>query len=103
MNREPTRGTAFWTRLSSTERDRLLAEADLEEMPARRVLLDPGQAVDRIYFPISGMVSLVTLMSDGGAVEVVTVGKEGARRAGRAGRQQGQQHVRRSCRWAVWR
>jgi len=36
-----------------------------------------GQEVDEIYFPLSGMVSLVVLMQDGRAIETATVGREG--------------------------
>lgn len=70
-------GNRLLDSLDQQERDRLLKHARVEEMPARRVLLEPAKPIDRVYFLISGMVSIVNLMSDGGAVEVATVGKEG--------------------------
>jgi CRP-like cAMP-binding protein len=41
------------------------------------VLFEPGEEVDQIYFPLSGMVSLVIVMQDGKAIETATVGREG--------------------------
>ena len=42
-----------------------------------RVLCDPDGEVDEVYFPLSGMISLVILMKGGKAVETATVGREG--------------------------
>lgn len=41
-----------------------------------QVLFDTGAPVDTIYFPGSACVSIVTVMSDGKAVETSTVGRE---------------------------
>jgi CRP-like cAMP-binding protein len=41
------------------------------------VLLNVGVEVDEVYFPLSGMVSLVVIMRDGKAIETATVGREG--------------------------
>jgi len=46
-------------------------------LPLGQVLYMPNEPIQHIYFPISGVVSLVTFMEDGSAVEVVTVGNEG--------------------------
>lgn len=43
----------------------------------KTVLFEPGQAVDAVYFPLNGVVSLVTPLEDGAIVEVATVGNEG--------------------------
>ena len=52
--------------------------SDLEEvsLPAGEVLFEPGDFVDAIYFPGSACISIVTLLSDGKAVETSTVGRE---------------------------
>jgi CRP-like cAMP-binding protein len=42
------------------------------------VLLEAGEEFDEVYFPHSGMLSLLVVMSDGKAIEVATVGREGA-------------------------
>jgi CRP-like cAMP-binding protein len=41
------------------------------------VLSESGNEVDEVYFPLSGMVSLVVVMRDGKAIETATVGREG--------------------------
>lgn len=41
------------------------------------VLIDPNQAIEHVWFPEDCMVSMLSLTSDGGAVEVATVGCEG--------------------------
>jgi CRP-like cAMP-binding protein len=42
------------------------------------VLLEPGDPVENIYFPQTGLISLMVLSRKGGAVETTTVGREGA-------------------------
>lgn len=54
-----------------------LDEMRLESLEARRVLFEPMDKIRRLYFPLIGVVSLVTVLSDGSAVEVATVGNEG--------------------------
>jgi CRP-like cAMP-binding protein len=43
-----------------------------------RAIYEPGQPVDQIYFPQSGMISLLVVGKDGATVETGTVGREGA-------------------------
>jgi CRP-like cAMP-binding protein len=43
-----------------------------------RVLGETGEAVDVVYFPSSGVVSMITVLDDGRTVESLTVGREGA-------------------------
>jgi CRP-like cAMP-binding protein len=46
-------------------------------LPIKTVLFEPGQVIDSVYFPLDGVVSLVTALEDGAIVEVATVGNEG--------------------------
>jgi CRP-like cAMP-binding protein len=41
------------------------------------VLYEVGAEIDKVYFPLSGMVSLVVVMRDGKAIETATFGREG--------------------------
>jgi CRP-like cAMP-binding protein len=41
------------------------------------VLAEPGDEFDHVYFPHSGMLSLLAVMQDGKAIETATVGREG--------------------------
>src|SRR4051812_14015647 len=43
-----------------------------------RLLYDPGDPIDTIYFPQDGVISLMTLMENGAAIESATIGPEGA-------------------------
>ncbi len=46
-------------------------------LAARQQLHEPGTHIDYVYFPVDGVLSLVTTMQDGVAVEIATVGNEG--------------------------
>jgi CRP-like cAMP-binding protein len=52
-----------------------LCTVDLEK---GRLLYDPGDLVDQVYFPIDCVISLMTLMENGAAIESATIGREGA-------------------------
>jgi CRP-like cAMP-binding protein len=52
-----------------------LAQVDLER---GRLLYDPGDPIDVVYFPHDGVISLMTLMESGAAIESTTIGPEGA-------------------------
>ncbi|MCX7359856.1 MAG: Crp/Fnr family transcriptional regulator [Alphaproteobacteria bacterium] len=42
------------------------------------VFNEPGEEVEQVIFPQSGMVSLLAVMLDGSAIETATIGREGA-------------------------
>ena len=46
-------------------------------LPSGAVLFEPADEVDHVYFPHSGMLSLLAVMRDGKALETATVGREG--------------------------
>jgi CRP-like cAMP-binding protein len=46
-------------------------------LPLFAVLFEPGDDVDHVYFPHSGMLSLLVVMRDGKSIETATVGREG--------------------------
>jgi len=83
------KGTAVNTEGSDLSANRLLAmlpQADIERLlPALSivaleqgvVLNEPGEEPERVYFPHTGMISLLAVMADGKAVETATVGREG--------------------------
>ena len=48
------------------------------ELERGRLLYDPGDQIDVIYFPQDGVISLMTLMENGAAIESATIGPEGA-------------------------
>jgi len=56
-----------------------LVAAKGEEYAAtlREVFFEEGDSLDYVYFPLTGMFSLVTILDDGGMVEAMAVGREG--------------------------
>ncbi|CAN7456750.1 Crp/Fnr family transcriptional regulator [Phenylobacterium sp. LjRoot219] len=52
-----------------------LAQVELER---GRLLYEPGDRIDSVYFPHDGVISMMTLMENGAAIESATIGHEGA-------------------------
>ena len=55
----------------------LLDEGVAIDLELGTVLFEPGQPVEAVHFPLTGVISLVTDLGDGLVVEAVTVGNEG--------------------------
>ncbi len=63
--------------LTPEGQERLLAQALLLEVDPGDVLYDAGQPAPWVFFPVSCVVSIMTVLSDGSAVETATIGREG--------------------------
>lgn len=63
--------------LPSSEYDRLLPYLEPVSLANKRIIYAPNEPIKYVYFPNSGVVSLVNLTEDGGTVEAATVGNEG--------------------------
>jgi len=63
--------------LPSRDLKRLLP--DLERISCQRaqVLMDADSALDHVYFPDSGVVSVLAVYADGSVIEMATIGREG--------------------------
>ena len=48
------------------------------ELERGRLLYDPGDPIETVYVPMDGVISLMTLMENGAAIESATIGREGA-------------------------
>ena len=82
--------TADRANILQSSQNRLLASLDAEDLQlvtARltpitlekgALLYDPGDMVDTVYFPDDCVISLMTLMESGAAIESATIGREGA-------------------------
>jgi CRP-like cAMP-binding protein len=67
--------------LASLAPDELAAlQPHLRKIELRRgtVLHEPRAPIERVYFPVSGMVSLLVVMRTGEAIETAVIGREGA-------------------------
>jgi CRP-like cAMP-binding protein len=60
--------------------DLALLAPDLKQVPLARgaVLQEQGERIDHVYFPEEGILSLLTVMQQGDAIEIATVGRDGA-------------------------
>jgi CRP-like cAMP-binding protein len=52
-------------------------QLEIVNLPVRQTLYDDGSSPTDVYFPIDCVVSVVTSMNDGSAIETATVGYEG--------------------------
>lgn len=59
--------------------DRSLLDPHLKdaELPQGQVLHEQGARIEHVYFPHTGMISLLAVMRQGEAIETATVGREG--------------------------
>jgi CRP-like cAMP-binding protein len=57
--------------------DRIAPTLDVVPLKLRQFLHKAGEPIRDVYFPGGGFISLVTVLNDGGMIEVATVGREG--------------------------
>lgn len=55
----------------------VMEHAEEIELPAREELFRQGDPMERVFFPTTGMISLLVVLKNGPMIEALTVGKEG--------------------------
>jgi CRP-like cAMP-binding protein len=63
--------------LSRAEASTLTPSLTVGSFEQGQVFAEPGDETEQVYFPHTGMISLLAVMQDGKAVETATVGNEG--------------------------
>lgn len=63
--------------LPADEYERILPSLDVIPLKLKAVLHRAGEPIDHVYFPGGGFCSILTVLKDGGMVEVATIGREG--------------------------
>jgi len=63
--------------LPSADRQRLLKAVQPISLTVRQPLHEAGEPIKFVYFPLSGVYSIVSTVPDGGTVEIAFVGNEG--------------------------
>src|SRR6187200_1782203 len=63
--------------LPASNLKRLMSQLELVPCERGRILLDADSALDDVFFPDSGVVSVVALYEDGSIIEMATIGREG--------------------------
>jgi len=71
------RGNRLLDAIPEEEFEDLIPHLTPIDHPLATVLSEPGSTIDKVYFPLNGVISLVTPLSEGSIVEVATVGNEG--------------------------
>jgi CRP-like cAMP-binding protein len=70
-------GNQLLDRLPRGDFERLIPHLQPIALEFRKVLYELHSSVEVVYFPIQGVLSAITTMSDGSAIEVATIGNEG--------------------------
>jgi CRP-like cAMP-binding protein len=63
--------------LPSENLERLIPELEAIECRSEQILMDADSPIDAVYFPESGVVSVVAVYADGTIMEMATIGREG--------------------------
>ncbi len=63
--------------LPADDLERLLPNLERVPCPREQVLVDADGSLDYIYFPDSGVISVVALYANGDIIEMATIGREG--------------------------
>ena len=72
-----TRKNLLLATLSDAQLAQWLPHLELVELPLGKVLYEAGGVEKYVYFPISGIVSLIYVMKNGDAAEIAVIGNEG--------------------------
>lgn len=70
-------GNLLLDALPDVDRARLLEREWIRTMGPGEALLRDGERIGNVWFPVTAVVSLLTTLDDGSAVETATVGREG--------------------------
>ncbi|HEY8601477.1 MAG TPA: Crp/Fnr family transcriptional regulator [Thermomicrobiales bacterium] len=63
--------------LPPEEYDRIAPHCTIVHLKSSAPIYDMNARIEQVYFPLSGMISVVALMADGNMVEAGTIGREG--------------------------
>ncbi|HEX8155379.1 MAG TPA: Crp/Fnr family transcriptional regulator [Thermoanaerobaculia bacterium] len=73
----PTTENRLLELVPAADRARIAVKLERTPLEFRQVMFEEGKPIRYVYFPIDAVVSLLTVMEDGAAVEVGTIGSEG--------------------------
>jgi CRP-like cAMP-binding protein len=67
---------AILASLSAETYERVSQQLEVRPLALEQVLYRPGSMIEAVYFPLSGVVSLLTLTEDGESIEAALFGRE---------------------------
>jgi CRP-like cAMP-binding protein len=77
VERAPPTGNLLIDALPDEDRARLVEKMRFERLGLRQALAQPELPMRTVYFPLGVVISLITTLSDGSAMETAMVGREG--------------------------
>ncbi len=78
MTSEPCINSLLLTGLSANELSQLIPLLRPTPLIRKKVIYNVGDEIDFVYFPSGGLISEMAILADGGGLEVITIGREGA-------------------------
>jgi CRP-like cAMP-binding protein len=63
--------------LSADEQEKIASDLRIVTLPLGEIICQTGEKLDYVYFPISGIISLLYVLENGGCAEIAVVGNEG--------------------------
>lgn len=63
--------------LPADEYNRIVPALEVVTLKLKHILQKPGETIQHVYYPGGGFCSILTVLEDGGMVEVATIGREG--------------------------
>jgi CRP-like cAMP-binding protein len=73
----PPRSNSILAALAERDYERVRPHLESVELPLGTALYEAGSRVRQLYFPLSGIVSLLQVTADGASAEIAVVGNEG--------------------------
>lgn len=70
-------GNRLLDALPDEELDAVLASLDEVHVDVREPVYEQGKPIEHVHFPVATVISLLTVMEDGSAIELAVVGNEG--------------------------
>src|SRR5689334_12126740 len=67
----------FLDRLPEPTRHKVMGQLQPVELAYGQLLYEADGTIEHAYFPLGAVLSALTVMQDGGIIEVATVGREG--------------------------
>lgn len=77
FNEGPHTANAILASLPPAEIERLLPDFVMLVSKHGEILQEPDEFMDSVYFPVVGMISMLTVLVDGESIEAATIGAEG--------------------------
>jgi CRP-like cAMP-binding protein len=74
---DPVPGNGLLIGLPADVRDRIAPLFERVSISARKIIVQPNEPITHLWFPVTAVFSIITMMPDGRAVEVGTAGPEG--------------------------